>query len=73
MATKKVNTSLFVQFGGNEAKIDEKAIIASVKKVWTAETGKKIGEIETIDLYLKLEEAAVYYVINGADTGKVEL
>lgn len=73
MATKKMISSLYVQFGGNEVKIDEKAIVASVKKVWTAETGKKVGEIETMDLYLKAEEAAVYYVINGTDTGKVEL
>ena len=69
----KMTASLFFQFGGNEVKVEEKAIVASVKKAWTAETGKKVGEIATMDLYVKPEEAAVYYVINGSDTGKVEL
>ena len=36
------------------------------------ENGKKVGDIKTITLYVKPEEAAVYYVINGTDTGKVE-
>ena len=68
-----MQTSLFVQFGGNEMKLEEKTIVAAVKKAWTAETGKKVGEIATMDLYVKPEEAAVYYVINGAESGKVEL
>ena len=41
-----------------------------MKKKWTSE-GHKINEIETLDLYLKPEEYAVYYVINGSTTGKV--
>ncbi len=68
-----MQSSLYVQFGGREVKVEEKAIIASVKKTWTAETGKKVGDIATMDLYLKPEEAAVYYVINGAESGKIEL
>ncbi len=68
-----MQSSLYFQFGGREVKIDEKTIIASVKKVWTAETGKKVGDIATMDLYVKPEEAAVYYVINGAESGKIEL
>lgn len=68
-----MQTSLFVQFGGSEIKVDEKAIVAAVKKAWTAETGKKVGEIATMNLYVKPEEAAVYYAINETETGKVEL
>jgi len=68
-----MQTSLFVQFAGNQIKLEEKAIVAAVKKAWTAETGKKVGEIATMDLYVKPEEAAAYYVINGNETGKVEL
>ena len=48
----------------------EKEIIASVKKAWT-KSGRKVGEIKSIDLYIKPEEGAVYYVINGVDTGAV--
>lgn len=66
---KEIKTSLFVQCFGKE--VEEKDMIASVKKAWTKETGKKVGDIKTITLYVKPEEAAVYYVINGTDTGKV--
>ena len=34
-------------------------------------TGKKIGDIKTMELYIKPEESAVYYVINGTETGAV--
>ena len=68
-----MQTSLFVQFGGSEIKVDEKAIVAAVKKAWTSETGKKVGEIATMNLYVKPEEATVYYAINETETGKVEL
>ena len=70
-ATKKaLKTSIVVQCLGKE--IEEKEIIASAKKAWTEETGKKVGDMETLTLYVKAEEAAVYYVVNGTDTGKVE-
>ena len=61
-------TSLFVEYNGN--KVEDKAIIAAVKKEWT-EAGNKVGEIKTMDLYVKPEEAAVYYVINETTTGKI--
>ena len=70
-ATKKaLKASIVVQCLGRE--IEEKEIIASVKKAWTEETGKKVGDMETLTMYVKAEEAAVYYVVNGTDTGKVE-
>ena len=65
--TMKVKT--FVEFNGKQA--EEKDIIANIKKVWT-EAGNKIGDIETMELYIKPEEAAVYYVINSKESGKVE-
>lgn len=66
MATK---TSLFVEYQGKQA--DDKAIIAAVKKAWT-EAGNKVGDMKTMELYIKPEEASVYYVINETETGKVE-
>ena len=45
-------------------------MIADVKKAWT-KSGGKIGDIKTMDLYIKPEENAVYYVINGTETGSV--
>ena len=41
--------------------------MAAVKAQWTGE------EIQTLELYVKPEDQAVYYVVNGAGTGKVDL
>ena len=41
-----------------------------LEKAWTS-SGNKIGDIKTMDLYIKPEESAVYYVINGTSTGAV--
>lgn len=46
-------------------------MIAAVKKAWT-KSGKKVGDIKTMTLYVKPEENAVYYVINDTETGKTE-
>ena len=68
-AKKEIKTSLFVEYG--EKQVEDKAIVASVKKAWT-KAGNKVGDIKTMALYVKPEEAAVYYVINSTETGKVE-
>lgn len=65
---KALKTTIRLQYG--EKEVDTKDMIAAVKKVWTNE-GRKINEIETLELYLKPEDYAVYYVINGTTTGKV--
>ncbi len=67
MAAKK---TLFVQYQGKQ--VEEKDIVASVKEAWT-EAGNKVGDIKTMDIYVKLEDNAVYYVINETESGKVEL
>ena len=50
--------------------VEDKDMIAAVKKAWT-KSGRKIGDIKTMTLYVKPEEAAVYYVINTTETGSV--
>ena len=69
-ATKKdIKVKAFVEYYGKQ--VEEKDIIARVKKAWT-KSGKKVGDIKEMDLYIKPEENAVYYVINGTETGAVE-
>lgn len=65
MAMKK---TLFVQYDGKQ--VEEKEIVASVKAAWT-EAGNKVGDIKTMEVYVKPEENAVYYVINETESGKV--
>ena len=59
-----------VQFAGNEA--TEADIIDKVKAAYVAE-GHKESAIKEINLYVKPEEYAVYYVINDKSSGKVNL
>ena len=67
MAAMKMKT--FVEYNGKQ--VEEKELIASVKKLWV-EAGNKVGDIKTLDLYIKPEEAAVYYVINETETGSIK-
>lgn len=62
-------TSMFVEYQGKQ--VEDKAIIAAVKRAWT-EAGNKVGDMKTVELYIKPEEASVYYVINETETGNVE-
>lgn len=66
---KDIKVKAIVEYYGKQ--VEEKDMIASVKKAWTKASGKKIGDIKTMDLYIKPEEGAVYYVVNGTDTGAV--
>ena len=70
----EVKESVFVQFAGAEYSLDD--VRASVKKAWMAETGKKESDIKDIQIYVKPEEHAAYYVVNGEyveEGRKVEL
>ena len=40
-------------------------VFTAVKKAWMDETGKKETEIEKLEIYIKPEESAAYYVVNG--------
>lgn len=69
-AKAEIKTALYVQFAGNEA--TEADIIDKVKAAYVAE-GHKESAIKEINLYVKPEEYAVYYVINDKAIGKVAL
>ena len=55
-AVKTVTKRVNIQFGGKDLKIEE--IEAAVKKAW-------MDEIEKLEIYIKPEESAAYYVVNG--------
>ena len=54
---------VYVQCLGNEYKVED--IENSVKKAWMDETGKKESDIKEMQIYIKPEENAAYYVINN--------
>ena len=67
---KAVKTTFVVQAAGKEVSMED--AIAKVKEAWVAE-GNKEAELKEIAVYVKPEDKAIYYVVNGDVTGKVEL
>ena len=66
---KAVKATLYIQAAGKEVSYDD--AIARVKDAWK-EAGNKVGDLKEMAVYVKPEEEAIYYVINGDVTGKVE-
>ena len=60
-----------VEFGAN--KIESKEVIAVAKKIWTDGQNRKLKDLAQLDLYVKPEENAVYYVFNEDETGSFPL
>ena len=57
-----------MQFGGDEYDF------AEIKKAVEADYKSKFkGKVKTIEFYIKPEDKAVYYVINGDFSDKIEL
>ena len=66
----KIKQQMFLQF--NEQEVELSVVEANVKKDWK-EAGKKLTDIETLDIYIKPQEGKAYYVVNRAVEGKVDL
>ena len=66
----KMKQQLFLQF--NEQEVELSTVEANVKKEWK-EAGKKLTEIETLDIYVKPQEGKAYYVVNKEIEGKADL
>jgi len=67
----ELKTEMFLQFAGKE--YTEKEILQKVKEIWTKNLKRKVGEMKDGKIYLKPEESAAYYVVNGDTTGKIDL
>lgn len=67
---KEIKINAIVEHHGKQ--IGEQDIIANVKTAWT-DSGRNEKDIKSLELYIKPEENAVYYVVNGTETGKVAL
>ncbi|MCD7742351.1 MAG: DUF6465 family protein [Ruminococcus sp.] len=65
-AEKKVVTK--VQYAANEYDVDE--LVEACKADYKTKTN---GHVRSINLYIKPEEAAVYYVVNGKFNDKIDL
>ncbi len=68
--TKLMVRETYIQFAGAEYK--ESDIMAKVEAAFTAQ-GHRFSSVKSIELYIKPEDGAAYYVINDKITGKVSL
>lgn len=51
----------------------EDSLIQSAKDVWVYDLGRDLKDFKSAELYIKPEDRAVYYVINGDVTGSFGL
>ena len=72
-AAKKpvVKEEVNFQFSGKSYTSED--LIRITRDVWKYDLNGKEEDIQSIELYVKPEDYAVYYVINGEHTGKVWL
>lgn len=69
-AKEAASQNVYIQFAGKEVKAEE--LVEQVKALWTAE-GHRASSIKSLEVYVKPEDMAAYYVINGKENGKIEL
>ena len=72
-ATAAVKSAVYVQYAGREVDVTE--LTSAAQKDYMKKTGKKASEVKKVEIYIKPEENAAYYVVNGegADDYKIEL
>lgn len=69
-AKEELRPEIFIQFQGNEAVLAE--IIEKAKGQFVAD-GHRVSTIKSLQVYLKPEESAAYYVINQKFAGRVDM
>ena len=72
--TKKaaaVKENISIQFEGKDYTTEQLVKIA--KDVWEFDLKKDPADFKEVQLYVKPEEAKVYYVINGTETGSFDI
>ena len=64
VAKKEIEKSqnIYIEYQGKQ--IEQQDIINRVKDAW-AQSGHRITSIKTLNIYIKPEDNAVYYVVNG--------
>ena len=69
-AKEELKPEVFIQYQGNEAIVAD--VIEKAKNEFVAD-GHRASSIKSVQVYLKPEEFAAYYVINQKFAGRVDL
>ncbi len=62
--------NVYIQFAGKEFRLED--IAEQAKNAWVAE-GHRASSLKSLDVYVKPEDSAAYYVVNGKAAGKIDL
>ncbi len=67
----ELKSEVHIQFGGKSYAQEDLVKIA--KDVWKYDLNQKVEDLTSVELYVKPEENAAYYVMNGQFTGSFGL
>jgi hypothetical protein len=70
-ARARIAQNITLQYQGRDVKTAD--LEARVREIWEKEYGKAADDLRKIDLYLKPEDNAAYFVLNGSYTGHIDL
>lgn len=63
----ELKNEIHIQFGGNS--YSQEDLVKIAKDVWKYDLKQKVGDLTSVELYVKPEEHMVYYVMNKEITG----
>lgn len=66
-AKKVVESVLHIQYAGRS--YSQEDLLKIARDVWKYDLKRKVGELESVEMYVKPEENKVYYVMNGEVSG----
>lgn len=69
-AKEAASQNVYIQFAGKEFRLED--IAEQAKNAWVAE-GHRASSLKSLDVYVKPEDSAAYYVVNGKAAGKIDL
>ncbi len=64
---KAVESVLHIQYAGRS--YSQEDLLKIARDVWKYDLKRKVGELESVEMYVKPEENKVYYVMNGEVSG----
>lgn len=67
----EVKCSLQIQYAGKA--YGKEDLEKTAREIWKGELKQKVGDLKTIELYVKPEENKVYYVMNGEFKGSFDI
>ena len=66
-AKKAVESVLHIQYAGRS--YSQEDLLKIARDVWKYDLKRKVGELDSVEMYVKPEENKVYYVMNGEVSG----